>query len=228
MNILLLLAGGSGTRSGADTPKQFIEISGIPIIVHTLKTFQELDVINQICVVSHSEYINEVWAYGGKYGITKIKWVVDGGNSGLASVKRGLDIIECDHDDIILIHDAVRPFISDKDIINNIEVAKRKGNAVTVVPCLETLISVDNSGQSISQTPRDGLMRVMTPQSFRYSILRELFDHSDIWNSPYPSTFALYMSKGHSVYTSSGSQLNIKITYPEDLEMARLLNSTPL
>lgn len=89
MNILLLLAGGSGTRSGADTPKQFIEISGIPIIVHTLKTFQELDVIDQICVVSHSEYMDEVYAYKEKYDITKIKWVVGGGKTGLASVKRG-------------------------------------------------------------------------------------------------------------------------------------------
>lgn len=225
-NILLLLAGGSGTRSGANTPKQFIEINSVPIIVHTLRTFQELDVIDQICVVCHSEYMDEVWGYVEKYGLKKIKWVVAGGNTGLASVKKGLDIIECEDDDIILIHDAVRPFISGKDIMNNIEVAGSKGNAVTVVPCLETLISVDNSGQSVSQTSRDGLMRVMTPQSFRYNILRELFDHSDISNSPYPSTFALYMSKGHSVYTSSGSQLNIKITYPEDLEMAQLLNTT--
>ena len=128
-----------------------------------------------------------------------------------------------DENDIVLIHDSVRPFITQRSISENVRVAKEHGVAVTSVPCVETLVKVNPDGYSDQQVPRDGLMRVMTPQSFKLGILRELFKNTDVLNSPFPSTFALYMSKGYPVYCSYGSERNIKITYPEDVEFLKKL-----
>lgn len=219
MNILLLLAGGVGTRIGADIPKQFIEVNSIPIIVYTLKKFQDLEQIDSICVVSHSDWINRVWDYRSKYELDKIKWVVPGGRTGLESVKNGIDILDdMDGSSIVLIHDAVRPFVTPKAILDNIRTAEEHNVAVTSVPCVETLVKVDSHCKSTEQIPRDGLMRVMTPQSFRLSLLRDLLKDEDVVSCEYPSTFALFMSKGNAVYCSYGSERNIKITYPEDVD----------
>lgn len=219
MNILLLLAGGVGSRIGSDIPKQFIEVNSIPLIVYTLKTFQSIDRIDSICVVSHNNWVDKVWEYRAKYKLDKINWVVPGGRTGLESVKNGIDVLnDINGASIILIHDSVRPFVTPKAILDNIKVAEEHDVAVTSVPCVETLVKVDSQFESIEQIPRDGLMRVMTPQSFRLSLLRDLFRNEDVLNCKYPSTFALYMSKGNSVYCSFGSERNIKITYPEDVD----------
>lgn len=226
MNILLLLAGGVGSRAEAEIPKQFFEVNSVPIIVYTLNRFQELEQIDSICVVSHPAWIDKVWGYRTKYGINKIQWVVPGGETGLESVKNGIDALNSvDANSIILIHDSVRPFVTSRAISENIKMAENYNVAVTSVPCVETLVKVDNESKSIEQIPRDGLMRVMTPQSFRLSILRDLFQEEDVIHSPYPSTFALYMSKGNPVYCSYGSERNIKITYPEDIDYLKGLFS---
>ena len=218
MNIVLLLAGGVGKRSGLDIPKQFIPVDNIPIIVYTLRVFQRSKMIDAICVVAHSEWINKVWEYSRLYGISKVKWVVSGGETGLESVKNGVESLNNNsEDDLVLIHDSVRPFLTQKAIDDNIKVASEYGVAVTSVPCVETLVKVRENGRADTQISRDGLMRVMTPQTFRLRILRDLFRNTDIRNSIFPSTFALYMSKGNPVYCSYGSERNIKITYPEDV-----------
>ena len=214
-----MLAGGVGARAGLDVPKQFLTVNDIPLIVYTLNLFQRSDKIDAICVVSHTNWIENVWEYSAKYGITKVKWVVGGGRTGLESVKNGLEALaECDGSDLVLIHDSVRPFLTQRALDDNIRIAGKYDVAVTAVPCVETLVQVDSNNKSIRQIPRDGLMRVMTPQTFRFGILRDLFKHTDVINSPYPSTFALYMSHGYPVYCSYGSERNIKITYPEDIE----------
>ena len=227
MNILLLLAGGIGKRAETDIPKQFLSVNNIPVIVYTLKRFQESRLIDSICVVSHRDWIETVKLYTKEYGITKIQWVVPGGRTGLESVKNGIDaLIEQSEDSLILIHDSVRPFITDRAIEDNIRVASLHDVAVTSVPCVETLVKVNEEGMSNTQVPRDGLMRVMTPQTFRLGLLRRLFKNTDVLNSSYPSTFALYMSKGYPIYCSYGSERNIKITYPEDIEYLQNLFSS--
>ena len=226
MNILLLLAGGVGKRAETDVPKQFLLVKNIPVIVYTLKKFQESPYIDKICVVAHPDWISTLEQYSAKFGISKIKWVVPGGRTGLESVKNGLDALSNqDADSLILIHDSVRPFITNKAIEDNIKVASIHDVAVTSVPCVETLVRVNEEGMSNNQVPRDGLMRVMTPQTFRLKLLQKLFRDTDVLNSSYPSTFALYMSKGFPVYCSYGSERNIKITYPEDIEYLQKLFS---
>lgn len=218
MNIVLLLAGGVGKRAGADVPKQFLQINGIPLIVYTLNVFQQSNLIDGICVVAHSDWIKEVESYVSEYKITKLKWIASGGRTGLESVKKGLECLyELSNDDYLLIHDSVRPFLTQKAIEENVRTALLHDVAVTSVPCVETLVKADGDGQATMQVPRDGLMRVMTPQTFKVKILRDLFGGTDVLNSPFPSTFALYMSHGFPVYCSYGSERNIKITYPEDI-----------
>lgn len=226
MNIALILAGGVGKRAGVGFPKQFLEVQSVPVIVYTLTTFQKSNYIDEIVVVSHQDYIDEVMQYKTKYNISKLRDVVAGGQTGLGSVLNGIrSLSENSPEDIILIHDSVRPFLTSRDIEENVKVAEKHGVAVTSVPCVETLVMVDESGRADTQIPRDNLMRVMTPQSFKLRILRELFVNVDVNNSSYPSTFALYMSKGNPVYCSYGSERNIKITYPEDIDYLQKLFS---
>lgn len=224
MNTLLLLAGGIGRRAETAIPKQFIEVKGKPVIIHTLNKFQDFKRIDQICIVVHTDWIDKVADYCRAFNITKVTKIVSGGRTGLESVKRGIGALtELDGRDLILIHDSVRPFISEQAIDDNINMANKYGVAVTSVPCVETLVEINKQGKSIRQIPRDSLMRVMTPQTFRIELLRALFEKVDISHSEYPSTFALYMSQGNPVYCSSGSERNIKITYPEDIEYLKNL-----
>lgn len=221
MNIALILAGGSGVRMNREIPKQFVRVNDIPIIVYSMKVFQESEKINAICVVSHPDWIDSVWDYSHHFGITKTQWVVSGGRTGLESVKNGIEsLTKQEESDIVLIHDSVRPFLTHREIDDNVKVASIHGVAVTSVPCVETLIKVDAEKKSEQLIPRDGLMRVMTPQSFRLAILRDLYNNTDVNDYySYPSTFALYMSKGFPVYCSYGSERNVKLTYPEDIEL---------
>lgn len=219
MNILLLLAGGVGSRAGTGIPKQFALINNKPIIVYTLSKFQRCKLIDAICVVSHKDWVSQIETYKDKFSLDKIKWIVSGGRTGLESVCKGIKSLASLSDkDLILIHDSVRPFITQKAIVDNISVAKQHHVAVTSVPCVETLVKVNSENKSTTQISRDNLMRVMTPQTFELGILRSLFNDIDFLSCNYPSTFALYMSKGYPVYCSYGSERNIKITYPEDIE----------
>lgn len=224
MNIALILAGGVGNRVGSVVPKQFIEVKSKPVLVYTLEAFQGCKQIDAICVVANSNWIVSVKNYVSVFNISKVKWIVEGGRTGLESLFNGIKAMkECPKDALILIHDAVRPFITNEVIEDNINVALKHGVAVTSVPCVETLVRIDENNKSVEQISRDSLMRVMTPQTFSYSVLNEILQKEDLKKCHYPSFFSLYMSKGFPVYCSHGSERNIKITYPEDLEYLKKL-----
>ena len=134
------------------------------------------------------------------------------------------EISQKETDALILIHDAVRPFVTEKIIVENIKVAEEHGVAVTSIPCLETLIKIDcGKKYSNESVPRDGLMRVMTPQTFRLQVLKQILSSENLDDCIYPSFFALYMSKGFPIFISYGSEKNIKITYPEDIDYLKSL-----
>ena len=132
MNIATILAGGVGRRMGADIPKQFLEIDGKPIIIYTLEKFQNNKEIDLIQVVSVKSYIDNVWSYAKKYNITKLKWVVEGGNSAQESIRNGVFNLEsyCSNDDTIMFHMSVSPLIDDEIINDSLETCNKYGNAI--------------------------------------------------------------------------------------------------
>lgn len=224
MNVACILAGGIGRRAMEAKPKQFVEIQGKPIIVYTLEKFENCISIDAICVVCTENWVKRMWQYATAFGIRKLKWVCTGGETGLKSVKRGIDTLsELNDQDIVLVHDSVRPFVDEKSIIDSIDLAQRRGVAVSSVACVETLVKADEKMEAENMISRENLYRVLTPQTFRMGVIRNIISDPDYDNSDMPSIFAFYMNKGNAVYCSYGSEKNIKITYPSDIEYFRQL-----
>lgn len=219
MNIAMILAGGKGSRSGLDHPKQFYKVHEKPVLVYTLEKFQMAPSIDLICVVCAEEWKEEVWSYKERFHIYKLSEVVTGGTTGLKSVYNGLlGMKGASENDFVLIHDAVRPFIDKRVIEDNIAVANRYGQAMTAVDCVETLVYTENGCYAEHSIPRDGLKRIQTPQTFKMGDILQLFSHTDLDVCKEPSAFALWMAAGNPIYCSEGNEKNIKLTYPEDID----------
>ena len=224
MNIALILAGGVGSRCGSSVPKQFVKVNGKPLIIYTLEKFNSCSLIDGICVACEDGWQDELKLYAEKYDIDKLRNICLGGRTGLESVKNGLNALSyAKPDDLILIHDAVRPFVDEETIVDNIHVAQKYGLAMASIECVETLVRTTDGTFSSEVIPRDNLRRILTPQTFKYEILQKLFRSCDIIKSKEPSVFALYMSTGEPIYCSRGNSKNIKITYLDDLEYCKKL-----
>ena len=145
-NIALIIAGGAGNRMHQDIPKQFLTVNEKPVIVYTLEAFQEHPEIDAIAVVCIEGWDQVLRAYARQFNITKLEYVVPGGKNGQDSIRNGIMELEkhYDPDDIVLIHDAIRPMVSAEIISDNIRVAREKGNAVTVIPCAEAMLQTDD------------------------------------------------------------------------------------
>lgn len=218
MNYAVILAGGVGKRTGESIPKQFIRVNNKPLIVYTLEKFQNCNLIDEISIACIPDWMDELRTIVREFNLNKVKYITEGGNNGLTSAYNGVMAINSLSDnDLVLIHDGVRPFVDEETIVRNIDVASKHGLAMTAVDCLETLVYSEDSEYSNRIIPRDNLKRILTPQTFKSSILKELYKNEDIYSSNQPSTFALYMSKGLPIYLSRGNEKNIKITYPEDV-----------
>ncbi|MBK5240808.1 2-C-methyl-D-erythritol 4-phosphate cytidylyltransferase [Clostridium sp.] len=221
MNIAIILAGGKGTRMGiVDQPKQFIDIYGKPIVVHTIEAFDIHEQIDAIAVVCLKEWHEDIKIWTRKFELNKVKWIVDGGETRQESVLNGLRAIEEDvkPDDIVVIHDAARPLISHRIIVGNIEGAKEYGAVDTVIPTSDTIIqSVDDN--TISSIPvRKELYIGQTPQSFKYSTILEAHESaakSNLQDST--DDCRLVLNYGKKVHLVTGDKLNFKITTMEDL-----------
>ena len=225
-NIGLLIAGGSGNRMHQDIPKQFITVNERPVIVYTLEAFEKHPEIDAIAVVCISGWEQVLWAYAKQFNISKLKYVVPGGKNGQDSIRNGVFELEkhCDKDDIVLIHDAIRPMVSAEIISDNIRVARKYGNAVTVIPCAEAMMQTEDGVVSVGSYPRDRLKRTQTPQAFHIGEICEIHRQAleaGITNSVASCTLMIEM--GHQVYFSSGSEKNIKLTTVEDIEIFKAL-----
>lgn len=231
MNIAMIIAGGIGARTHQNIPKQFINVHDKPVIVYTLEAFQRHPNIDAIEVVCLEGWHDIVKAYARQFGITKLENIVNGGETGQDSIRNGLfDIAKryhCD-DDIVVIHDAIRPMVSADIISDNIRVCREYGNATSAIPCTSVMLKTEDSLVSEDQVPRENLKITQTPQSYflnelievhREAVKRELL--------PSISSCALYIEMGKRVYLSAGSEKNIKITTSEDIEIfSALLQST--
>lgn len=168
-NIALIIAGGVGARMGQDIPKQFINVHDKPVIIYTLETFQKHPQIDAIEVVCLDGWHDVLRAYAKQFGISKLENVVSGGRNGQDSIRNGLyDIAERyrSDDDVVLIHDAIRPMVSADVITDNIRVCRQYGNAITVVPCTAAMLKTYDSLSTEEQVPRDNLKITQTPQAF--------------------------------------------------------------
>lgn len=230
MNIGLILAGGIGARTRQDIPKQFINVHDKPVIVYTLEAFQKHPNIDAIEVACLEGWHDIVKAYARQFGITKLDNVVDGGKTGQDSIRNGLyDIATryCGDDDIVVIHDAIRPMVSADIISDNIRVCHEYGNATAVVPCTSVMLKTGDGIISEEQIPREDLKITQTPQSYYIKELIEVHKQAikkDLL--PSISSCALYIEMGKKVYLSVGSEKNIKITTAEDIEIFSALLQT--
>ena len=216
----IILASGSGIRFKGDLPKQFVKLAGLPVIVHTLKAFQMNKQVTDIIIVTLSEYIEELWGLVGKNQLSKVKKIVIGGDTRQESSMIGLK--SCDEDTkYVQIHDAVRPFISQR-IISDLLGAVRKYKAVdTVIPSPDTIVKIDHENNIIDIPDRSFLRRGQTPQAFEFKLIKNAHDRA-VKNGVVNSTddCSLVLKLGDPVYTVSGEEENIKITHPLDIQIA--------
>lgn len=225
-NIALIIAGGSGARMHQNIPKQFLTVNERPVIVYTLEAFQNHPEIDEIAVVCIEGWESVLWAYANQFNITKLKHVIPGGKNGQDSIRNGVFELEKNHskDDVVLIHDAIRPMVSAEIISDCIRVTQLHGNAITVIPCAEAMMQTEDGLVSTGSYPRDNLKRTQTPQGFHIGKISDLHRRAlqlGITNSVASCT--LMIELGEQVYFSAGSEKNIKLTTVEDLDIFKAL-----
>lgn len=226
MNIALVIAGGSGARMHQNIPKQFLTVFEKPVIVYTLEAFQNHPEIDAIAVVCIEGWEQVLWAYAKQFNITKLQYVVKGGKNGQDSIRNGIMELEkyYDNEDLVLIHDAIRPLVSSEIISDNIRVAMEYGNAITVIPCAEAMMQTEDGIVSVGSYPRDRLKRTQTPQAFHLGDICDLHRRAiqaGITNSVASCTLKIEMNE--QVYFSVGSEKNIKLTTVEDIDIFKAL-----
>ncbi|MBQ0042957.1 MAG: 2-C-methyl-D-erythritol 4-phosphate cytidylyltransferase [Lachnospiraceae bacterium] len=231
MNIAMLIAGGSGARMGQDIPKQFLNVYDRPVIIYTLEAFQNHPNIDAIMVVCVKGWETILSAYAKQFNITKLKWIAEGGENGQSSIRNGVEMLSSDSEtsdeDIILIHDAIRPMVSADIISDCIKTCTEKESAITVIPCAEAMLITDNREDSSALMDRNSLVRTQTPQAFPLSKL--VWAHKTalergITNSV--ATCTLMVELGEKIYFSAGSEKNVKLTTTEDIEIFKALLKT--
>lgn len=226
MNIAMLIAGGNGQRMKQDIPKQFINVNDRPVIVYTMEAFQKHPNIDAIAVVCLEGWEEILKAYAKQFNITKLQWIFRGGKNGQESLKNGIMGLRevANGDDMILIHDAIRPMVSQEIISGNISCCMRNGSAITVIPCAEAMLMTNDKESSEESIPRDNLARTQTPQAFYLKKL--VWAHEEaakrgITNSI--ATCTLMIELGEQVYFSTGSEKNLKLTTTDDIEIFKAL-----
>jgi 2-C-methyl-D-erythritol 4-phosphate cytidylyltransferase len=224
MNYAVIIAGGVGKRLGASVPKQFVEVMGKPVMAYTMERFQnhpEIDAMELVCVDGYQEHLKGIVE---RYGITKVMKTVVGGSVFDRSIMNGVAGLEgiAKPDDVVMVHLAVSPLLSDEIISDNIRVCKEKGNAITACP--PYLLYGTNDGDcSRKAIDRNTFMTLSAPQSFLYKVIvdlyrqveeKKLFDNFDDAH-----TIGFMEALGIPIYFSKGSRTNIKITSKEDLDL---------
>lgn len=228
-NIALIIAGGVGNRMGQDIPKQFLNVCDKPVIVYTMECFQKHPEIDGIVIVCLDGWHEMVRSYAKQFGIAKLDSVVSGGKTGFESIVNGTKEVEriYGNDCLILVHDAIRPNLSKEIISENIRICHEKGNAITCIPCHEAMLYTENGEESHESINRDNLLRTQTPQTFFVKDLRKVQDEAikkGMTNTVASCTLMIEM--GRTVYKAKGSEKNIKLTTPDDIEIFKaLLNS---
>ena len=224
MNIAVILAGGVGSRVGAGMPKQFVKILVKPVIVYTIEAFQkheDIDAIEVVCVKSHIDYMKELV---DTYGLSKVKWITEGGADFQGSVLNGINNLQdkCSEDDIVLVHFGASPFVEGDIIADAVRVCKIKGNAISTTPFYLLSGVKDDDEKTTKWIDRDTIACMNSPHAFRYGYIRDIYKRAvetGVIKEVEPHTTTLMYKMGETIYFSKGSQSNIKITTKEDLDL---------
>lgn len=226
MNVAIVVAAGKGTRLGGARPKQFLELRGVPVIIHTLRQFERCQEINEVITVLPAEDTAGFESLTKQFELKKAGRTVPGGATRAQSVRNGLNAI--DEADIVAVHDGVRPFVTPEEIDQVVAAARENGAAVLMSPVADTIKRVQD-GRIIETVSRAELRRALTPQVFRYALLKRAYETLDELESngvEITDDSSLVERLGVEVVTVEGSAHNIKITNEEDLAVAdALLNS---
>jgi len=226
MNIALIIAGGKGERSKQDIPKQFINIEEKPVIIYTLEAFQQHPSIDEILVVCLDGWHEILRAYAKQYNISKLNWIVCGGETGHDSIHNGLVELRkhCSDNDVILVHDANRPLVSHDIISDGLSVYSKYGSAVAAIPCTEVVFKSLDGNTLDDEIPRELLKRAQTPQIFSFGKLWWAHEEAEKRNILHPLTScSLLKILGETLHFSLGSEKNVRITTMEDIDIIRAL-----
>lgn len=226
MNVAVLLAGGIDPTFKMDIPKQFVNVYNRPIIVYTMEIFQHHPQIDAIMVACIPGWENMVDAYAKQFNITKLRWVIQGGKCGQETSKLAVDkLMEfCRKDDIIVIHDAIRPMVSDEIISDSIYTCKKKGMGVAAVTSMDNVMMTDDGMTGKLSISRYSFRRIQTPQTYLLGALKEAHEeavHRNVQNEN--DTNNMISRLGRNVSFSKGSDTNLKINTVEDVAMFKAL-----
>jgi 2-C-methyl-D-erythritol 4-phosphate cytidylyltransferase len=223
MNVAIIVAAGQGKRMKSERrAKQFLELAGTPIIMHTLKVFERCETIQEIIVVLPAQEVYNFLPLANKSEWRKLARFVPGGQTRASSVKRGLQAVRAATAEIIAVHDGVRPFVTVDEITRTIEAATECGAAVLAAPVIDTIKEVESN--FVQRTlERARLCCALTPQCFRYELLRRAYEQSDETIAQATDDSSLVERLGARVAIVEGSARNIKITCREDLALAETI-----
>lgn len=226
MNTALILAGGTDARFKMDIPKQFVNVNNRPIIVYTLEIFQKHPDIDEIVVTCLEGWQEMVRVYGKQFNITKLKEIIPGGKNAQESTYHGLNAMKdrMGQGDIVVVHDAIRPMVSEEIVTKSIQVCRKKGMGVAATYIMDNIMHSWDGKEGYKSINRYEIMKVQTPQAFDFKYLLDMHNSAlekgclGAWDNS-----SMLTNMGEKVYFSEGSDLNLKINTTEDVEMFKAL-----
>jgi 2-C-methyl-D-erythritol 4-phosphate cytidylyltransferase len=224
MNSAIIVAAGASKRFGGATPKQFLELKGKPVVIHTMLRFEACPAVDEIILVlpdSHKAGFIEI---ASKFPLKKLIRIIGGGSSRAESVLNGLKAVRPETTEtagVVAVHDGARPLVTPDEIAETIKKAEETGAAVLTAPVTDTVKEI-SGGRIIRTVDRGSLRRALTPQCFRYDILKKAYEMADDITEATDESY-LVERAGFPVTFVEGSPFNIKITHPEDLALAEFI-----
>lgn len=224
MNIALILAGGMGSRMGQEIPKQFIHVNNRPVIIYTLLAVQNHPEIDRIQVVCIEGWEKILQGYAKQYNITKLTGIVSGGATRFDSTRLGMESLgNVADEDIIIVHDSVRPLVTSESLSDTIAVCRSYGNSMTILECADTMYARTDSQYTAKEVERGNLVRGQTPEAISGRRMREMYAAADQWGICMDSISAMQNALGWNIHFAKGSERNIKLTNTEDIELFKAL-----
>jgi 2-C-methyl-D-erythritol 4-phosphate cytidylyltransferase len=226
MNVAIVVAAGKGTRLGGDRPKQFLELAGVPIIVHALRQFERCREISEVVTVLPAEETAGFESAVNRFNLQKVKRVIAGGATRAQSVRRGLESIA--DANIIAIHDGVRPFVTPDEIDRVVQAAEQNEAAILTAPVSDTIKRIE-ANRIVETLPRAELRRALTPQCFRFALIKRAYQDLDALEAEghdVTDDSLLIERLGIEVVSVEGNARNIKLTTEEDLKWAEIMLKT--